>query len=95
MVVGGIRVLRQIEPRWGTIKGFKVGRSWKQVLTTFKIPEVKKKDIKKRLKEVKMSKERLDDLKKKLGKDRKCKLDFIISGVGTMWIDDVVLEELR
>ena len=95
VVVGGIRVLRQIEPRWGTIKGFKVGRSWKQVLTTFKIPEVKKKDIKKRLKEVKMSKERLDDLKKKLGKDRKCKLDFIISGVGTMWIDDVVLEELR
>ncbi len=94
-VVGGIRIYKLIEPRWITNRGFNAGRSWKKVSTTFKLPKVKKKDIKKRLEGVKVSKEYLDDLKKKLGEDRNCKLDFIICGAGTMWIDDVKLEEVN
>lgn len=92
-IASGIRRYGTIENTWVVSDKFKIGGAWKKVSSTFKLPKVRNRDIKEKLGEPKMDKERLEALKKKLGSERPCYFDIIVRGDGVLRIDDVSLEE--
>ena len=97
-VINEKRVYKTIEPRWVNIEKIRAGSSWNDVSGTFKLPDVKDKDIEKIVKETGAKgdevKKKVEEFKRTLGNERTCYFGIIVSGDGTMWIDDVVLEEL-
>ncbi len=89
MVVKNIRTYKTVEPTWTVSEKFKPGLSWKKVKGTFEVPAVKDAIKLLNLKDKKKKKKLIE----KLGEDRKCFFEISVSGDGTMWIDDVVLEK--
>lgn len=77
-VADGVRTHVALEGAWKESGEFVAGGTWKKISRTFKLPKAPKtKDA---------------EVLKKVGEKKACTFSLVLSGDGTLWVDDVSLE---